>query len=68
MRGSILYGDVLEAKRFNCLEEIAQLISDYSNRFYLGFNVILIPDVTFERIKENNELYDKYHDPNYAIR
>ena len=36
--------------------------------YYLGFNVIGIDDITFKVIDENKELYEKFHDPNYAIR
>ena len=66
--GGLYYGDVLEAKRFNSLQEVAELIAKPSSNFYLGFNVIGIADVTFKAIKENKELYEKFHDPNYAIR
>ena len=66
--GGSYYGDVLEAKRFNNLQEIAELIAKPSSEFYLGFNVIGIADVTFKAIEENKSLYEKYHDPNYAIR
>lgn len=66
--GSLYYGTVLEAKRFDSLQEVAELISKPSSQFYLGFNVIGIADVTFEAIANNEELYEKFHDPNYAIR
>lgn len=66
--GELYYGDVLEAKRFNSLQEVAELIAKPSSEFYFGFNVINIADCTFEAIEENKELYGKYHDPNYAIR
>lgn len=70
--GSLYYGDVLEAKRFNSIQEIAELISKPSSEFYLGINIIGIADVTFKRLEESKEtdriLYDKFHDPNYAIR
>ena len=66
--GGLYYGDVLEAKRFNSLQEVAELIAKPSSDFYLGFNVINIADVTFKAIEENKELYEKYHNPNYAIR
>ena len=66
--GGSYYGDVLEAKRFNNLQEVAELIAKPSSEFYLGFNVIGIADVTFKAIEENKELYEKYHNPNYAIR
>ena len=66
--GGSYYGDVLEAKRFNNLQEVAELIAKPSSEFYLGFNVIGIADVTFKAIEENKSLYEKYHDPNYAIR
>ena len=66
--GGSYYGNVLEAKRFNSLQEVAELIAKPSSEFYLGFNVIGIADVTFKAIRENKELYEKFHDPNYAIR
>lgn len=66
--GSSYYGNVLEAKRFNNLQKVAELIAKPSSEFYLGFNVINISDCTFKAIAENEELYKKYHDPNYAIR
>ena len=66
--GNLYYGNVLEAKRFDSLQEVAELIAKPSSEFYLGFNVIGIADVTFKAIEENKELYEKYHDPNYAIR
>ena len=66
--GSLYYGNVLEAKRFSSLQEIADLIAEPSSEFYLGFNVINIADCTFKAIEENKELYEKYHNPNYAIR
>lgn len=66
--GDLYYGNVLEAKRFDSLQEVAELIAKPSSEFYLGFNVIGIADVTFKAIEENKELYEKYHDPNYAIR
>lgn len=66
--GGLYYGNVLEAKRFDSLQEISELIAKPSSEFYLGFNVIGIADVTFKAIEENKELYEKYHDPNYAIR
>ena len=67
-QGSLYYGNVLEAKRFSSLQEVAELISKPSSEFYLGFSVINIADCTFNAIKENKELYKKYHNPNYAIR
>jgi hypothetical protein len=70
--GGLYYGDVLEAKRFDNLQEIAELLSKSSNEFYLGINIIGIADVTFEKLEESKKsdknLYDKFHDPNYAIR
>ena len=66
--GDSYYSNVLEAKRFNNLQEVADLIAKHSSEFYLGFNVINIADCTFKAIEENEELYVKYHDPNYAIR
>ena len=66
--GDLYYGNVLEAKRFDSLQEVAELIAKPSSEFYLGFNVIGIADVTFKAIEENKELYKKFHDPNYAIR
>lgn len=66
--GNLYYGNVLEAKKFDSLQEVAELIAKPSSEFYLGFNVIGIADVTFKAIEENKELYEKYHNPNYAIR
>lgn len=70
--GSLYYGDVLEAKRFDNLQEVAELIAKPSSEFYLGINIINIADVTFEKLEESKRtdkiLYDKFHDPNYAIR
>lgn len=66
--GDLYYGDILEAKRFESLQEVAELIAKPSSEFYLGFNVIGIADVTFKAIEKNKELYEKYHNPNYAIR
>ena len=66
--GDLYYGNVLEAKKFDSLQEVAELIAKPSSEFYLGFNVIGIADVTFKAIEENKELYEKYHNPNYAIR
>lgn len=66
--GDLYYGNVLEAKRFDSLQEVAELIAKPSSEFSLGFNVICIADVTFKAIEENKELYEKYHNPNYAIR
>lgn len=70
--GSLYFGNVLEAKKFESLQEVANLIAQPSDTFYLGINIIGIADVTFERLKESKEtdriLYDKFHDPNYAIR
>ena len=66
--GGSYYGNVLEAKRFKSLQEIAELIAKPSSEFYLGFNVINIADCTFKAIEENKELFEKYHNPNYAIR
>ena len=66
--GGSYYGNVLEAKRFNNLQEVAELIAKPSSEFYLGFNVINISDCTFKAIEGNKELYEKYHNPNYAIR
>lgn len=65
--GDLYYGDILEAKRFESLQEVAELIAKPSSEFYLGFNVIGIADVTFKAIEKNKELYEKYHNPN-AIR
>lgn len=69
--GSLYYGNVLEAKRFNSLQEVAELIAKSSSEFYLGINIVNISDVTLEKIAESKEtdqiLYDKFHDPNYAI-
>ena len=71
-KSSLYYGNVLEAKRFDSLQEVAELIAKPSSEFYLGINIINIPDVTFEKIAESKEtdqiLYNKFHDPNYAIR
>ena len=66
--GGSYYGNVLEAKRFNSLQEVAELIAKHSSEFYLGFNVINIADCTFKEIEGNKELSEKYHNPNYAIR
>lgn len=70
--GSLYFGNVLEAKKFESLQEVANLIAQPSDTFYLGINIIGIADVTFEKLKESKEtdriLYDKFHDPNYAIR
>lgn len=66
--GDLYYGNVLEAKRFKSLQEVAELIAKPSSEFYLGFNVINISDCTFKAIEGNKELYEKYHNPNYAIR
>ena len=70
--GSLYYGNVLEAKRFNSLQEVAELIAKSSSEFYLGINIIGIADVTFEKLEESKKsdkvLYKKFHDPNYAIR
>lgn len=66
--GDLYYGTVLEAKRFDSLQEIAELIARPSSEFFLGFSVIGIADVTFKAIEENKELFQKFHDPNYAIR
>lgn len=70
--GGSYYGDVLEAKRFESLQEVAELLAKPSSEFYLGINIINIADVTFEKLEESKngdkELYRKYHDPNYAIR
>ena len=66
--GGSYYGNVLEAKRFESLQEVAELIAKPSSEFLLGINIIGIADVTFEMIAESKVLYDKYHDPNYAIR
>lgn len=76
--GGSYYGNVLEAKRFDSLQEVAELISKPSSEFYLGVNIIGIADVTFEKLEESKreldsgkgkgELYREYHNPNYAIR
>ena len=66
--GDLYYGNVLEAKRFDSLQEVAELIAKPSSEFMLGFNVIGIADVTFEAIAKNEELFRKFYDPNYAIR
>lgn len=66
--GDVYFGSVLEAKRFDSLQEVAKLIAEPSSLFMLGFSVIGIADVTFEAIEKNEELFRKYHDPNYAIR
>ena len=66
--GDLYYGNVLEAKRFKSLKEIADLIAKPSSEFYLGFNVINIADCTFKALEENKDLYRQYHNPNYAIR
>ena len=70
--GDLYYGNVLEAKRFNSLQEVAKLLAKPSSEFSLGINIIAIADVTFEKLEESslgdNELFNKYHDPNYAIR
>ena len=70
--GGLYYGDVLEAKRFESLQEVAELLAKPSSEFYLGINIIGIADVTFEKLAESKEgdkdLYRKFHDPNYAIR
>jgi hypothetical protein len=67
-KGDLYYGNILKAKRFDSLVEVAELIAKPISEFYLGFNVIGIADVTFEAIKNNEELFYKFHDPNYAIR
>ena len=71
-KGSLYYGDVLEAKRFDSLQEVAELIVKSSSEFYFGINVIGIADITFKKLEKSKEtdqvLYDKFHDPSYAIR
>ncbi len=66
--GGHYYGNILEAKRFDSLQEVAELIAKPDSEFYLGANIIGIADVTFDEIAKNDELYKKFHDPNYAIR
>ena len=70
--GSIYYGDVLEAKRFDSLQAAANAIAENPSEFYLGINIIMIADVTFDKLAESKDgdrvLYNKYHDPNYAIQ
>lgn len=69
--GGSYYGNVLEAKRFESLQEIAELLTRPSDEFYLGVNIIGIADVTFEKLKKSKnsdmDLYAKFHNPNYAI-
>ena len=70
--GGSYYGNVLEAKRFESLQEVAELLAKPSSEFYLGINIINIADVTFKKLEESKnsdkDLYNKFHDPNYAIR
>lgn len=70
--GSLLYADVLSAKRFKSLQEVADLISKNTSEFYLGINIINIQNCTFEALEKSYKtdkiLYYNYHDVNYAIR
>ena len=69
--GDMWLGDVLEAKRFASWAELIDFLSTTYD-FDLGFSVIEIMDVTFEKLEESKagdrDLYSKFHDPNYAIR
>lgn len=65
--GNIYMGDVLEAKRFESIEEVCKYITNKSGRFDLGCSIVSIADVTFDKIKENKELYIKFHDPLYVL-
>lgn len=71
-QGGSYYGDVLEAKRFESMQEVCELLAKPSSEFYLGINIINIEECTFEKLEESKagdrDLYEKYHDPNYAIR
>lgn len=70
--GGSVYSDVLSAKRFKSLQEVADFIKNHRDECYLGINIINIADVTFEALKTSydgdKDLYYKYHDVNYAIR
>lgn len=70
--GSLYYGNVLEAKRFPTLADAAAAIASNPGEFWLGINIINIADVTFKKIAESKNgdkvLYNKFHDPYYALR
>lgn len=65
--GGDLLGNVLEAKRFTSQDGIVEFLSNHKNFWFLGINIIGIAGVTFEAIANNKELYEKYHNPLYAI-
>lgn len=66
--GNIYMGDILETKRFKTLEEVCNYIKNDRSEFMFGCSIIFVSECTFEEIAKNAELYNKYHDPNYAIR
>lgn len=65
--GDIYVGNVLEAKRFESLAEVCDYIKNSGSNFMLGCSIISIADVTFDILKEDKELFRKFHDPNYVI-
>lgn len=63
--GEYVYTDVLHAKRFETLADALDYIKARPTLFSLGFGVIDIAKVTFEKLKESYDtdrtLYNKYH-------
>lgn len=59
--GQYVFSDVNHAMRFD-LNEIADVIRDDSSFGYLGFSVIRIEDVTFEKLKIDEALQRRYSD------
>lgn len=69
--GQIWFVDVLKAKRFESMAEALDFVKEHQNWFGLGFSLIEIFDVTFDAIeksfKGDGKLYEKFHNPTYAL-
>ena len=66
--GNIWVEDVLKAKRFDSWEDVMTHIMTYKSLYDLGFSVVNIPDCTWDKIKENDELRRKFNDPYDALK
>ena len=65
--GCHVFGDVLDAMRFDSWDKLVAFLAG-ANFLELGFNVVQIADVTFEKMKEDDGLHHKFMTPEYALR
>lgn len=67
INGSYWFGNINDAIRFD-YNELCDYIASHIGLCFLGFSVVRIEDCTFDRIKTDKELQEKYTDFLYVAR